>query len=180
VTGSGAEIATLWAARLPGRRPHELAAEINRLSAEIIGAQSLVPAVPDLRGLLGTLRARGLALGVATNDGEAAARAHLEALGVLDAFDLVLGADSGHGAKPGRGMLDAFARATRRAPGAIAMVGDGIHDLAMRRHGAGLAVAVLTGVATHADLAPHADHVLPSIAALPALLDTLATPEDAS
>jgi len=50
------------------------------------------------------------------------------------------------------------------------MVGDGIHDLAMKSHGAGLAIGTLTGSAGRAELAPSADLVLASIADLPASL----------
>jgi phosphoglycolate phosphatase len=51
------------------------------------------------------------------------------------------------------------------------MIGDSLHDLHAGR-AAGMAVmGVLTGPATEAELAPHADVVLPSIAALPAWLD---------
>jgi phosphoglycolate phosphatase len=51
------------------------------------------------------------------------------------------------------------------------MVGDSTHDLHAGR-GAGMAtVAVLTGVAGRAALAPHADVVLNSIAELPEWLN---------
>ncbi|MEL6211117.1 MAG: HAD hydrolase-like protein, partial [Pseudomonadota bacterium] len=57
------------------------------------------------------------------------------------------------------------------APAEIAMIGDSTHDMACARAAScGLRVGVLTGPASHADLAPHADHVIDSIDALPALL----------
>ena len=58
--------------------------------------------------------ARGLRLGVATNDIEAPARAHLAAPGVDGLFDFIAGYDSGHGAKPGPGHVLAFAARDRR------------------------------------------------------------------
>lgn len=120
--------------------------------------------------LLDRLRGAGFALGVATNDAEAPARAHLGRAGVLDRFDFVAGYDSGHGAKPGPGMLDAFCRATGLAPAACAMVGDSGHDLASARAAGMVGVAVLTGPALAEDLAPFADVVLPDIGRLPAWL----------
>ena len=42
-------------------------------------------------------------LGIATNDGEVPARAHLTRAGILDSFAFVAGYDSGHGAKPDAG-----------------------------------------------------------------------------
>ncbi|HEY9538635.1 MAG TPA: HAD hydrolase-like protein, partial [Kiloniellaceae bacterium] len=60
-------------------------------------------------------------------------------------------------------------------PAAVAVVGDSRHDLEMgRRAGCGLLVGVLTGTSSRDDLAPHAHHVIDSIAELEALLDTLA------
>ena len=89
----------------------------------------------------------------------------------LEQFDFIAGYDSGHGHKPGPGMLLAFAAATGLEPGEIVMIGDSVHDLGVGpAAGAALTIGVLTGPAAHEDLAPHADHVLDSIADLPALL----------
>lgn len=126
-----------------------------------------IPLAPFLRDLGG----RGLMLGVATNDGEGPARAHLDAVGVSRFFDFIAGADSGHGAKPGPGQLLAFAEACALAPARCVMVGDSTHDLAAARAAGMTAVGVLTGLATEADLAPLADVVLPSIAHISAWLD---------
>lgn len=122
-----------------------------------------VPLVPFLDGL----RSRGLKLGVATNDAEAPALAHLEAAGVLDRFDFIAGFDSGHGAKPGPGQLAAFARAITTPAEQIVMVGDSTHDLVAGRAAGMKTVGVLTGYADTAELAPFADVVLPDIGHLP-------------
>ena len=95
-------------------------------------------------------------------------------LGALERFDFIAGYDSGHGLKPGPGMVLAFAAATGVAPQQVAMIGDSLHDLgAGRAAGAGLVVGVLTGPAEAHELAPHADHVIGSIAELPGLLERL-------
>ncbi len=129
-----------------------------------------VEATP-LRPLLDRLLGAGLTLGLATNDAEAPARAHLDRAGVLDRFAFVAGYDSGHGAKPGPGMLLAFCRATGLAPAACAMIGDSAHDLASGRAAGMATVAVLTGPAGTDELAPWADEILPDIGSLPAWLD---------
>ncbi len=125
-----------------------------------------VEAVP-LAPLLDRMRADGLTLGVATNDGEAPARAHLAQVGVIDRFAFIAGYDSGYGAKPDPGMLDAFCRATGLAAASCAMIGDTTHDLESGRAAGMVTVGVLTGLSTRADLAGHADVVLESIADLP-------------
>lgn len=145
-----------------GREPGALAALIAEQSAEVPLAEA-VPLVPYLTDL----RARGLRLGVATNDGEMPARAHLEAVGAAGLFDFVAGSDSGHGGKPAPGMCLAFAQATGLRPERIVMVGDSTHDLVAGRAAGMQTVGVLTGLAGEQTLAPLADVVLPDIGHLP-------------
>lgn len=169
-------LAELWACWRPDLGAARIEAMANAAAAGSV-AGTLVPAVEDLAGLLDGFRHRGLALGVATHDEEAATRVQLDAAGILDRFDFIAGYDSGHGLKPGPGMLAAFAVAAGLDPGSVAMIGDSRHDLQMvRSAGGALAIGVLTGPAAEADLAPHADLVIASIAALPDLLDDLVRP----
>ena len=123
-----------------------------------------VPLDPCWRGL----RARGLVLGVATNDAEASAHAHLHAAGIAGHFDHVLGYDSGYKPKPAPDMLLGFAARAGLPPDSVAMVGDSPHDLHAGRAAGMVTVGVLTGLADAATLAPHADLVLPDIGHLPA------------
>ena len=127
------------------------------------------PAVP-LRPLLEGFRAQNIALGVATNDSEVPARAHLGAAGITDLFDFIAGYDSGHGGKPAPGQLLAFAKAVGLEPAQIAMVGDSTHDLHAGRAAGMRTIAVLTGTAVTAKLAPFADVVLADIGEIPAWL----------
>ncbi|MEC8197391.1 MAG: HAD-IA family hydrolase, partial [Pseudomonadota bacterium] len=73
----------------------------------------------------------------------------------------------GFGAKPDPGPLLAFAEHTNLSPARVAMVGDSTHDLIAGRRAGMQTVAVLTGVAIEAELAPHADVVLPNIGHIP-------------
>ncbi len=139
---------------------------IHRLNSAAAAAPQ-VEAVP-LGPFLAELRAMGLALGVATNDAEAPARAHLSAAGQEQAFDFIAGYDSGFGGKPGPGMCLGFSRAVGLPPDTVLMVGDSTHDLHAGRAAGMRTIAVLTGLAQERDLAPHADAVLPDIGHLPA------------
>lgn len=134
-------------------------------------------AVP-LHALLTDLRARGLRLGVATNDSEAPARAHLHSAGVTDLFDFIAGSDSGYGGKPEPGQLLAFARAAAVDPARCAMVGDSLHDLRAGRAAGMTCIGVLTGMAGRATLAPMADVVLGDIGEIPAWLETVSLHSD--
>lgn len=168
VSHTTGEIAELMLPHLPPQPKSVLIARLDARSARVPQLEA-VPLGPFLDGL----RALGLALGVATNDSEAPARAHLAASGALEKFDFIAGADSGHGYKPGPGQLYAFAEAVGLDPAEVAMVGDSVHDLVAARAAGMRAVAVLTGIAGEAELAPHADVVLTSIADLPAWLGLL-------
>ncbi len=145
---------------------------LNALSA----AAPMLPAVP-LREVLSALKARGLLLGLATNDTEGPAQVHLNGAGVLDLFDYVVGCDSGWGGKPAPGQLNEFARRFDLTPSRVAMVGDSLHDLHAGRAAGMHAVAVLTGIATRSELAPHADVVLDTIAAIGGWIDRNGQPE---
>ncbi|WP_325166437.1 HAD family hydrolase [Thermohalobaculum xanthum] len=175
VAGATAETAAIWARHRPDLGAQHIERMANAAGLAVARRPGgLVPAVPDLPGLLDSLLARGLALGVATHDAEEGARVQLTTAGALDRFGFISGYDSGHALKPDPAMLLAFARQAGIPPAGVIMVGDSRHDLEMvAPAGAALAVGVLTGPATAADLAPHADHILPSIGDLPNLLDSL-------
>jgi phosphoglycolate phosphatase len=163
IAGSLGELADLVA-------PHVVEAQrdglVQRLGA--MAAQANAVEAVALAPLLQRLRGAGLALGVATNDGEAPARAHLGDHAAR--FDFIAGYDSGFGAKPQPGMLLAFAHACRLDPRQVLMVGDSLHDLHAGRAAGMRTLGVLTGMATAGTLAPHADAVAPDIGHLPALL----------
>ena len=89
----------------------------------------------------------------------------------MDAFDFVAGYDSGFGAKPGPGQLQAACEYFGCAAGAAVMVGDSLHDLMAGRAAGMRTVGVLTGLAARAELSPLADAVLPDIGHLPGWLD---------
>lgn len=166
IAATNREAAECLAAALPG-------AEVDAVEEHMkyaVADMTLVPAVP-LVDFLGGLGARGLALGVMTNDTEFGARSHLEAAGIADHFAFVAGFDSGHGAKPAPDPLLAFARATGLEPERVLMVGDSTHDLIAGRAAGMQTMGVLTGVALRADLEALADIVLPDIGHIPDWLD---------
>jgi phosphoglycolate phosphatase len=165
IAGTGHEIAVLLAPYLPDR-PGGLDA-LEASIADQAARAPMVEAVP-LRPLLSALGSAGFRLGVATNDYEAVARAHLAR--ELSLFDFVAGADSGHGAKPEPGMMLAFAARFGLAPRQVLMVGDSRHDLVAGRAAGMATLAVLTGVADAEELSPFADAVCPDIGHLPRLL----------
>lgn len=158
-------------------RPSEVDVLLARVDASA-AAVTMAPVVP-LRPFLDGLRAKGFALGLATNASGAEATAHLRQHGVVDRFDFIAGYDSGHGAKPDPGMCRAFADALGLPPDQVLMVGDSLHDLVAGRAAGMRNVAVLTGIAGRDELAPFADAVLPDIGALPAWLADVRTAADA-
>ncbi len=160
--GTNVEIAALWAGMAGIADAAALAASLDRRFQA--HARAGIAPVGDLKALFARLRRNGYALGVATNDSESALKAQITALGIAGATDFLAGFDSGHGAKPGPGMVQAFGKALGVRPAEIAVIGDSLHDLEMgRRAGAGLLVGVLTGASDRRTLAAMAHHVLENV-----------------
>ena len=164
IAGSSVSYGPDWARAL-GRADLEAVKREMDAHFHEAGLRHLSP-IGDPASVLGALAGSGLRLGIATNDSEGAARRQAEALGLTPHLGFIAGYDSGHGAKPGPGMVAAFARHCGCAPGEIALVGDSLHDMHAAKAAGAIAVAVLSGPASHADLAPHADVVIGSIAEL--------------
>jgi len=169
IAGTPAEIAEYLVPLLPGSTPHGLMTRMNAAAAQAPQAE-IVPLIP----FLAELKDQGYFLGVATNDGESPARAHLNSAGVMAYVDFVAGSDSGFGAKPQPGQLRAFLDVTGQVASEVVMVGDSRHDLMAARAAGMRSVGVLTGLADRADLEPFADVVFDSIESLPAWLETTA------
>jgi|TARA_R110002124_G_scaffold11573_10_gene54907 phosphoglycolate phosphatase len=172
IAGTNREAAECIARALPDRDVEELESLMTLRAA----AAPLAPPV-DLGPFLDGLLARGLKLGVMTNDSEYAARAHLNSAGILQRFLYIAGFDSGHGAKPAPGPLLAFARLLDLRPDRVAMVGDSTHDLIAGRAAGMATIAVLTGPARAEELAPFADVVLPDIGHIPDWLGRETVPQ---
>jgi phosphoglycolate phosphatase len=121
----------------------------------------------NLSTLFNTLHKDGVKIAVATTDDHAATVATLNGLGVATLVDAVLGGDDGVPTKPAPDKVLLLCQMLNVAPADTAMIGDTVADLLMgRAAGVGLAVGVLSGVGTAEVLQPHADLVLPSVAAL--------------
>ena len=148
-------------------------AELVNTGYSHVPLKHLTPLMP-LGPLLGLLRSRGFKLGIGTNDVFTSTLKHVEKLGIGHFLDAILTADTVARPKPAGDMIRAFAEKIGVAPSEVAMVGDNPQDMhAARNGGAGLAIAVLTGASSRSDIAPHADHVLDSVADIPALLESL-------
>ena len=90
IAGTTPQIAETLAPLLP----HLTLAQLNAILNTKAAAAPMHPAV-DLPAVLGGLRARGLRLGLATNDTETPARQHLARAEVAHLFDFIAGCDSG-------------------------------------------------------------------------------------
>ena len=165
--GNNLDIAKAWAAQLP-LSVAELEALINAEFA--VGIEHPSVPVANLTSSLGQLHDMGYVMGVATMDSEQGIISTLRPYDCLHLFQFLCGYDSGHGSKPGPGMVQAFCEATRIKPHQVMVVGDNTHDLHMGLSAsAGAVVGVLTGTSVSADL-HQADYILDSIADLPLLL----------
>jgi len=165
IAGTPSEEAAAIVALAPDWTTEAIEAHINKVASEVVPREA-APLVPLLNGF----RARGIKLGVATNDAEAPARAHLGSVGITGLMDFIAGYDSGFGMKPESGMQFGFCRHVGLAPDQVLMVGDSTHDLISGRNAGMMTVAVLTGIAEAHELAPYADVILNHIGELPGFL----------
>lgn len=164
--GTTVDIVRVWYPEFSDDEERAMVERIDRVFHEN-GIRCSVP-VPGLASALAELEGDGLVMGVATNDGTAATRAALSALGLQNFLPHVYGYDSVPHPKPAPDIVHAFCRAIDAAPRDIVVVGDNPHDLQMaRRAGAGAAIGVLTGNSGREDLLPLADAVLASVVELP-------------
>lgn len=167
--GTNADIVELWYPELDLAARNVILADFNSFTS----SQDAATPVPlaGCRDTLTTLHARGLKLGIATNDSTSGAERTLLALGVAQMFEAAYGYDAVANPKPAPDTVYAFCDLTGLKPSQLAMVGDNRHDLEMAKAGGvGLAVAVLSGTGTRESLTPLADIVLDSISDLPAYL----------
>ncbi|KQP60313.1 HAD family hydrolase [Methylobacterium sp. Leaf112] len=171
LAGASSIYGPLWARVLGRPAGPELYAEMDRLFREA-ALRSLHP-IGAPADLLAHLAGGGYALGIATNDAEASARAQSAVLGLMPHLGFIAGYDSGHGAKPEPGMVLAFAAHLGVDPSRVALVGDTPADTQAARAAGAVAIAVLSGPAgegARETMAALADHVIGSIHDLPALL----------
>jgi phosphoglycolate phosphatase len=166
VGASAAEVNQAWADMLP----EWSFADVDAVAVKHLESLPSLP-VCDLKTLFGDMKAKGMKLGLVTNDYEAGAVLQLQTEDIYELFDFVAGFDSGHGTKPDAGPLLAFGQATGLDMGDIVMVGDSTHDLsAGRAANVGMTIGVLTGPAEREDIAPYSDVVMGDISEIPASL----------
>lgn len=169
--GNTAEIAECWISMLPHEPPADLVSGMDAIFRQQ-GAENGVP-VTDLGTLFHSLKQRDIKLGIATSDSQQGAEHSLSPFGILDQLDFICGYDSGHGYKPGPGMVHAFCEHTGLKHDEVIVIGDNLHDIEMGRSaGAGLTIGVLTGTSNRDQLCEHADHVLTNVAEIFDILDS--------
>jgi phosphoglycolate phosphatase-like HAD superfamily hydrolase len=128
---------------------------------------ALARPITDLAALFAGLRTSGRTIAVATSDDRDPTIRTLDALGLRAFVAAIACADDGLAVKPAPDAVTHICASVGIAPERTAMVGDSVADLAMgAAAGVALCYGVLTGVATEDELAPFADAVLSSVAAL--------------
>jgi len=124
----------------------------------------LVRTLSDVPDLFRCLNRAGVKIAIVTSDDHTTAVETLALLGVSDLVSVVVGGDDGIPMKPAP---DAFLHVCEQlsvSPARAVMVGDTVADLMMAgRAGAGVRLAVLSGVGSRDELAPHADLIAASI-----------------
>ena len=144
-------------------------AEIEALMLKLVRGKSV--AKGDIKTPLGNLHAAGFRLALLTNDNEVSARQNLSDLGVAKLFSTVVGADSGHGAKPDTSGLLYCCAVNGVDPSLALMIGDTRADYCAAI-GAGVAdfICIANDVAERPDPAIKSENVIADLTGLPELL----------
>ncbi len=146
----------------------ELTRALDLLYSE--GARNSV-SICDLSTLMESLRVRGYRLGIASSDNENSISTTVKVHEIDELIDFIAGYDSGHGIKPGPGMVNGFCRKIGCSPSQVIVVGDNRHDIEMGRSaGVGATIGVLSGTGSQETLGNVADYILESVSELPGLL----------
>ena len=167
IAASGYEMAEAIAPFLGRSDFEELRVHLDEMYGEV--SPQFIKPLPGVIEALGKLDAAGICLGIATNDAETNAKNQMKTLGIEQLFSAIFGADSGHGAKPGPGMVEAFTKQFDFLQQEVMMVGDSLHDMEAGRRAGSRTVAVETGPASRAQLEGNCDLVVGSVVDLVAL-----------
>lgn len=128
--------------------------------------------VCGLAALFRSLRERGILTAIVTSDDRAPTLLTVESLGLARMTNAIVCADEGLPNKPEPDMLLRACHTLDVAPASAAVLGDGVPDLlAGRAAGFGACIGVLSGLSDRMLLEPYADALLPTVCALPSLLD---------
>ena len=171
---SFAVIQSVWQRQLPAgaielRSDAQYQQKVNALVLQLARGKSHPKG--DIKTPLGDLYAAGLRLALLTNDNEASAQQNLSDLGVAQLFSPVVGADSGHGAKPDPHGLLFCCAANGVDVSETIMVGDTMADY-MAAKAANVAdfICIAEDAAHRPNPAIKPENVIPSLELLPELL----------
>lgn len=162
------QIAQILNADLKVDSVDKLAHDLNHRFEELTAND--VMAIEGTKSSLQNLHNAGYGLGVATNDGEENAHAHMIHTGLWEYFSFFAGYDSGFGPKPEPGMVLQFAKTMKVNPNRVVMVGDSEFDMMAGRAAGAMCVAISRDEHTRTLLAPLADYVVHDIAQLEHLI----------
>lgn len=158
------QVLTKSSLKLTPKEAEEMVTSIWQMPDPVLTARPLA----DLPRLFSTLRSMNMKIAVCTTDDHDAAVNTLKALNVLHMVDIVVGGDDPIPSKPSPEQLYHICYHCNVAPYDTIMVGDTSTDMKLgQAAGAGLSVGVLDGASSIADLALHADVMIPSVAKLP-------------
>ena len=145
----------------------EAEAHVQAAFASCMGAiptGDLVRTLSDVPDLFRCLDQAGAKIAIVTSDDHATAAETLALLGVSDLVSAVVGGDDDIPMKPAPDAILHVCEQLGVAPQRTMMVGDTVADLVMAgRAGAGVRLAVLSGVGGRTELATHADLIIASI-----------------
>ncbi|WP_157872799.1 HAD family hydrolase [Desulfoscipio gibsoniae] len=143
---------------------HDLVTEVYQRSEAAMDWGSLTRPLPGLQGQLKKLRFSNFKLAVVTADITERAKTSLNSLGMINYFDVVIGADLVENSKPAPDMALLSCRLLDVKPERAVVIGDTPRDILMAKDAGAGGIGVLSGVCMREQLyAAGADAVIESV-----------------
>lgn len=148
---------------------------VRYFEEESFAGNDNIKGTANLPVILDQLREKGIQLGIATTDTDYAAVNCLKELHILSFFSFFAADQMPEPAplKPDGRIILRAAEQWHIAPESILVVGDALNDMKFAHNGGAVAVGVLSGVSSREQLQPAADHIIDSVANLPAFIQQL-------
>jgi len=153
----------LWLAGIPWYRAIQISIDAYDEVDRTYDPSTGVSLLPGAKETVKALFDAGFSLCIATSDMHARAASQLKDLGMLDYFEVIVGADDVENIKPAPDPLLKCAELLGVPPQDLVMVGDAPQDAMMGRSSGAMTIGLLSGVGTAELLEGHCDVVVEGV-----------------
>lgn len=153
----------LWLQGIPWYQAIRMSTEAFAETDRTFDPSTGVRLLPGAKETIEALYSAGISLCIATSDQHKRAESQLNDLGMLDYFEVLVGADDVVNIKPAADPVLRCAEVLGVSPKDLVMVGDAPQDAMMGRNAGAMTIGLLSGVGTRELLQDHCDVVIEGV-----------------